>query len=283
MFFQATLIQGVTLYLLHSRQRLTSQPAWYWHTLRGLGAVYVFVVSYRSIFPADYPHRYVFWDSMLSSILIHRSFAAVEELSWVLQILLIQTFCASCWAKFPVLCVSILMGLTIVTAECFSFTGTITQSFCWFAWEETCWAISFSLGFPVYLHLLMANCKMDSDSKGEKNIRFSGKDFAFVMTVFCLGYVPYMATVNVPSYWKDYGAQQLQGFKPNGFMPGIWNALTFREPTHDLSLWESSLLWKSFYFTLGPWLSMAMMTAPVPVHFELTASEHSDVSGKSSV
>ena len=249
---------------------MKSQPAWYWHSLRFLGTVYVLVVAYRSIFPADYPHRYVFWDSMLSSILIHRSLAAVEELAWVLQIILIQTFCAAPWARIPVLCASTCMGLVIVTAECFSFTGTITQSFCWFAWEETCWAISFAMGLPVYIHLLIANGKLRRrrvEAKGgeEWGTLFKGKDFGLVMTLFCIGYVPYMAAVDIPSYWKDYQTQQLQSFVPNSFAEGVWNALTFRNVTHNLSLWQSSLLWKSLCFTLGPWLSMAMMTAPVEV------------------
>eukprot|EP00435_Cladocopium_sp_Y103_P039839 s207_g10.t1 len=221
---------------------------------------------------ADYPHRYVFWDSMLSSILIHRSLAAVEELAWVLQIILIQTFCAAPWARIPVLCTSTCMGLVIVTAECFSFTGTITQSFCWFAWEETCWTISFAMGLPVYMHLLIADGKLrrrrvkGGEGKAiaeERGALFDGKDFGLVMTLFCIGYVPYMAAVDVPSYWKDYQTQQLQHFVPNSFAEGVWNALTFREVTHNLSAWQSSLLWKSLYFTLGPWLSMAMMTAPV--------------------
>ena len=211
---------------------------------------------------------------MLSSILIHRSLAAVEELAWVLQIILIQTFCAAPWARIPVLCTSTCMGLVIVTAECFSFTGTITQSFCWFAWEETCWAISFAMGLPVYIHLLIADGKLrrrrvkEAPNEGkataeEKGSLFDGKDFGLVMTLFCIGYVPYMAAVDVPSYWKNYQTQQLHSFVANSFAEGVWNALTFRDVTHNLSLWQSSLLWKSLYFTLGPWLSMAMMTAPV--------------------
>ena len=97
--------------------------------------------------------------------------------------------------------------------------------------------------------------------RGEGRIRW--KDFGLVMTLFCIGYVPYMAAVDVPSYWKDHQTQQLQSFVPNSFAEGVWNALTFRDVTHNLSLWQPSLLWKSLYFTLGPWLSMAMMTAPV--------------------
>eukprot|EP00438_Fugacium_kawagutii_P007410 Skav233961 [mRNA] locus=scaffold1382:325599:326105:+ [translate_table: standard] len=156
-------------------------------------------------------------------------------------------------------------------AECFSFTGTITQSFCWFAWEETCWAISFAIGFPVYLHLLLADRIFKgfqvSDSGTsiveEKSAFFDGKTFGFVMMVFCLCYVPYMAAVDIPYYWKDFRAQQLDGFVPNSFVEGFWNALIFRQPTRDLAVWQPSLLWKSAYFTLGPWLSMGMMTAPV--------------------
>lgn len=202
---------------------------------------------------------------MLSSILIHRSLAAVEELAWVLQIILIQTFCAAPWARIPVLCASTCMGLVIVTAECFSFTGTITQSFCWFAWEETCWAISFAMGLPVYIHLLCRRGVKEAKGGEERGTLFKGKDFGLVMTLFCIGYVPYMAAADIPSYWKDYQTQQLQSFVPNSFAEGVWNALTFRNVTHNLSLWQSSLLWKSLYFTLGPWLSLAMMTAPVEV------------------
>ncbi|CAE7034579.1 unnamed protein product [Symbiodinium natans] len=139
---------------------------------------------------------------MMSSILIHRACATVEELAWVLQIAIIQAFCASQVRQgraslLLVVGTSICMVLVILVAECFSFAGTITQALCWFAWEETCWTISFAIGLPVYVHLLCAiwrPCwKQQIRAEKQEGGSFTAWHFALTMTVFCLGYVPYMA------------------------------------------------------------------------------------------
>ncbi|OLP95273.1 hypothetical protein AK812_SmicGene22640 [Symbiodinium microadriaticum] len=247
-----------------------ARPYWYRFSLRWLGAVYILVVAYRSVFPADYPHRYVFWDNMMSSILIHRACATVEELAWVLQIAIIQSFCAA----QDLLLVTRLSLLCLFDAVARLMTRVDPkQVHDEKSYQETCWAIAFAIGLPVYVHLLFAtyrrsqecHCKKQPAEVGREATCgcFTGLHFAIALTIFCLGYVPYMAAVDVPSYWEAYDVQKLEGIEPNGFKQGVWNAFTYREQTRALSSWQSNLLWKTVYFTLGPWLSLAMMTAPV--------------------
>lgn len=237
--------------------------------IRKAGIPYVLTNALRSFFPAWYPGYFVFWDTPLSSIGLHRACATVAEVLWVVQIITALNFCLSQvehltkpravqsgWnLSWPV--TSILTVGTICTAQCFSWVGTITQSQLWFFMEQLLWGVAFTILLPASYHLLYAcygACKARP--------RASGFSFAVALAVVASTFVPYIFIRDIWQYWSNHQEQVNTGFVPNSFLDGVQKAFVHRTATQSWAIWGPTVIFSLPYFILGSWAAMGMMTAP---------------------
>ena len=83
------------------------------------------------------------------------------------------------------------------------------------------------------------------------------------MVLFGLFYVPYMAFVDVPKYYRRYQDELTSmDFTPTTLYQGLLDSFLVRYPTRDWSAWEDEWMWMSIYFNLGCWSSIMLMLAP---------------------
>lgn len=244
----------------------------YQRTLRSLSACYVFVCVYRCIFPVQYPQRFVWWDTPMSSILVIRLMATIGELCFVAQIALALSFCEHeihCitrqrWRHYFTQTVALVMVVLIVVAETCSNYATATQNYLGNVLEESCWGVAFSIASPAFF-LLTTSCQKLSEpvqhsSWWQRAFGVSGLGLSF--GIGSLAYAVYMWAVDVPTYTRLYRMQLEQDFHFQPLLHGIWNAATERNQTREEENWHYAVVWQTFYFSLAVWASILLISAP---------------------
>ena len=233
---------------------------------------YVFVCAYRSYMPAQYPLRYVWFDTPLSSILLVRSLAAIAEMCFVAQIAKALSFIenqvnetnqswGSCW-HFLCQSAAVAMVVIIFVAQCFSFAGTITKSNKWYALEEFNWGLAFAVGMPFFFVLSYQVFQLRREAGTRWTCSCNAIVYAVGMSAFCIAYVPYMFITDAPEYWQRYQDQLAEGFEFLGFWVGVKDAALTRHRTHKEEVWEYATVWQTAYFSGAVWISLLLSLAP---------------------
>lgn len=63
-------------------------------------------------------------------------------------------------------------------------------------------------------------------------------------------------------YMERYYEDEAAGKQYFDFLPGLQDAATTRNLTHDLADWQADMFWMLAYFSLGAWSGLLMMSAP---------------------
>mmetsp|Transcript_11851 Transcript_11851/g.20970 ORF Transcript_11851/g.20970 Transcript_11851/m.20970 type:complete len:326 (-) Transcript_11851:364-1341(-) len=266
----------IIAYLVTVKQvKLSTDPAVraYQELLQRLCAVYVFVCVYRCIGPAQYPHRFVWWDTSLSSILVIRLMATVAETCFVAEIAKILAFCEdeiyrldpenNSWSHKFTQGVAIAMVIIIMTAQACSNYATVTTNYLWYAIEEGCWGLAFSLGFPAFVLLTWKSWKVSTLRCCPRGLTsFTTPIFGFCMSVTSFFYALYMWITDVPTYVDLYHQQLEDSVVFLEFGEGFWDALTRRVHTRQYEDWEYATSWQTAYFSFAVWGSIVLMLAP---------------------
>jgi len=249
---------------------------------RGLGSVYVAVCAYRCIGPVQYPHRFVWFDTPFSSILLVRLMATVAELCFISQIAKALSFCESeiyhitkrKWPHLYTQIVAVSMVVLIAVAEACSNYATATQNILFNALEESCWGLAFGIAFPAFVLLTISAWRAATWKKdGFHAKRCNTFIFALCFSAASFGYTLYMFIIDVPTYIELYQQQQGEGFVYLSFLQGLKNAADERVWTRSFEDWSYATVWQTCYFSLAAWASIALMHAP---RLETSCSELTD-------
>jgi hypothetical protein len=262
----------------------------YRQTMGRLAGMYVFISLYRTVFPTTFAGRFVWHDSVFSSILLARCLATVAELSFVGQIALATQFCAQellearrgaesqedaehedpqqgalhhcTWHGYTQRAPKAMLGW-VVLAECFSLCGVITGNRRWFVFDQCCWCLAMLVIIPACFHILRSARQL---ARGRPSRRCcsaaTAETFALCALVLSVLYVAWIVKNSVPIWWSRLEWQEANEVPVFSIHEGLWDALTFRVQTHSWAIWWRVVVWLPFCLTLVSWSSIAMSLAP---------------------
>jgi hypothetical protein len=241
----------------------TASAAWLWQSRSSchaglwalvrlqmvLSAVYVLGCGYRSAFPVYDVQRLCMVDSWLSSVIVGRSVATIAELCFAAQWALLLRHLARATGHTIAENSARVMLPLIVVAELCSWHAVLTTSNLGHVAEESIWAACGAL-LVVNLGLVRPRC--------EPALR------PMIAAACALGaaYVAYMAWIDVPMYWNRWWADMDQGRPTLTVMQGVRDVSQRWVVSHRWEDWRTEVVWMTLYFSIGVWLSVALMHMP---------------------
>ncbi len=244
----------------------------------------MFNCVWRSVLPATYVSRQAFFDTPWSSPALNRSLAFVGEPLWATQIALALFVLsrhvplrrnAARGVRGAIAVASLYIPLQGLASNVCSTLGFLTTNNLFNAAEEVGWAVIFSVALLSALLLLhyghVGSVLADDNHDGIPDV-FQGltppdttrmRFFLRGLVLFSLGFIPYMAVVDVPMYLARLQAQLDAGVVFLSLSEGALNVTSYQVPTQDWDgVWSREWVWMSFYFTWGAWSSIMLMYAP---------------------
>jgi len=224
--------------------------------MKYLALPWVLECAWRSVFPSLYLQRFVFWDTILNSIIVDRCWACVGELAWTFQMSYAlrhvdkELTGGKCWIQMS----GWAAFMIYILAEATSYYNTATTNELYCAIEVILDGAAFAVMAPGALYLW---CKLPGSTCST-----SAKTFCAIMVPLCIIYPLYNVAIDAPMYMKRYEADQAAHKKYLGFIEGLHDAAVTRHPTHNLADWKADMLWMTLYFSVGVWSGIALMKAP---------------------
>lgn len=214
-----------------------------------LSAGYVFGCAYRSLLPVYDIQRLSLVDAWYASVIVGRSVATVAELCFVAQWAVLLRGAALAAGSRAALQVSRLVLPMIVVAEACSWHAVLTTSNLGHVVEESLWAASAAL-------VTACLWALGRGAPPRRRALLLGLGAAGV------AYVAYMAAIDVPMYWSRWLADEAQGRVYFSLADGIVDAALRRVVSLRWEDWRSEVVWMSLYFSVGVWLSLALVHFP---------------------
>jgi len=219
---------------------------WRWQAL--MSGVFVLVCAFRSYVLRSDVTRHCLIDSWVASVVVGRTAATIAEICFVVQWAMLLSMMARlsgvnlakrlAWALVPIICV----------AECASWFAVLTTNRMGNVIEESLWAMTAAL-FVAGLCLC--------HSKVEAHLRGCIK----TGVALGLGYVLYMVTVDVPTYFALWQSAETQQVVYLSWSEG-WADIQRCIVTGQFEDWRYAMVWMSLYFSVGVWISLAMVVWP---------------------
>ena len=230
---------------------------WYERIMKVLAIPWAFECAYRSFFPSLYLQRFSFWDTILNSILVDRTFAFIGEMCWVTQTALALVYVSydvlgsrKMWIELT----GVIAVLVYLLAEFTSYYNTATTNEFYAALEVILDGVSYLLMWPASIYLF-CKCK-------DRLFESSGKAYLFVMILLCLIYPAYNFFKDAPMYMERYYEDQKNHKSYLSFWAGLKDAAVRCVPTRRYKDWSQDMGWMTAYFSVGVWSSLLMMYAP---------------------
>jgi hypothetical protein len=210
-----------------------------------LSAAYVFGCAFRAVLPRADVERICLFDTWLSSVILGRSIATVAELCFAVQWAIIMHQLARAAQSGTVRTIANSIVPMILLAEAFSWYAVITTNYLGNTIENSLWTVTF-LGVAAGLALLMN--------------RFGGAvQLALGAAVLgIIGYAAFMFAVDLPMYFGRWQADLARGKELFGLLAGLHDAATHWVVTRDITDWKDEIAWKSLYFSVAVWTSLAL-------------------------
>lgn len=267
---------GLGVYLfLQSRKVIDEKNSTYVKRMRIAGIVFLSVAMYRAVFVSRYLTQLAWFDTILNSTLLIRTFAMSAEIAFaylisraLLQVnkdILNERFDNKIKEFFRTKAPHIFFYLLVI-AQPFAYGGTINKIRILFAIEETFWGLAFVVVTPL---IIMQLKKVFSIKDPQKMIELKQiKYFVIVVAIFCIGYGSYSVFYHLPIEYWPAALEQLQMATPvpefrYGF-DAIKDAFLIVNLNHVYEDWGGLgfVIWHTGYFTLCGWMSLLFMTAP---------------------
>lgn len=272
-------IQVFIAFYLFNRSRKSgnhTEDADYLRLMRTMGLIFVCVALYRSIFVSSYLRQLAWFDSVLNSSLLIRSFAVFAELSFAGLIAksllrMNKEVPGLVRENEPVISflqnrAPVILFVCILIANVFATTATITKIDLIFALEETCWGIGFVSIIPM---LAISIKRLSFIRKTAQRNEYRLFWIALVViTVYTVGYSLFELGFNLPSvYWPSAIAQLNMPVPDPPFRFGleaVRDAFFVIHETRDLQAWGGMgfIVWHSGYFTVCVWMVLFLMNGP---------------------
>lgn len=214
-----------------------------------LSGVYVLVCAYRSMFPRVDLERLVVVDTRLSSIFLGRAAATVAEICFALQLgLLVHQLGVHAgmpWVQTAAWAVPMFM----VVAQGFCWHSVLTLNHITQAVESSLWAAGFS-----WMAALLGAIALESSGWVQA--------LAIFGILGSMSFVAYVLGVDVPMYWRRYQHGRASGQVYMRLDQGACDAWHRRVQSGSWAAWRDDALWLTPYFSLGVWVSIAMVCVP---------------------
>lgn len=215
-----------------------------------LSSLYVFGCGFRSLLPRADVQRIVLFDTWWSSVFVGRTVATIAELAFVTQwAVLLFTLSKVVKDEF-VRKMAMLIVPTIVIAEIFSWYAVIRTHYIGNTVEESLWTLTYTL---IGICLVKLRPYFVGALKSAVSISIFG----------CIVYIFFMTTVDVPMYYNRWQEDIVNAKPLLGFWDGIRDLNTNWVLTHDIKDWRQEIPWKSLYFSVAVWVSLALCYVPV--------------------
>ena len=215
-----------------------------------LCAGYTLGCAYRAVMPVYDVPRLTLFDTWLASVFIGRSVATIAELCFAAQwALLLREFSRAGGSTFGSAAARLIVPL-IVIAECCSWYSVLTTSNLGHAFEESIWGLCAVL---IVVSLLTLTP------------RYNGRVRQLLWLWSAAGamYVGYIYLVDVPMYWSRWIADEATGRTYLSFADGLHDILGRWVVSHHWHEWRSEVVWMTLYFSVGVWVSISLVHAPV--------------------
>jgi hypothetical protein len=210
-----------------------------------LCAAYVFGCAFRSLLPRADVQRICLFDTWLSSVTVGRTVATVAEVAFAAQwAMMLHQLGTMTGANITLIAAWVIVPLILI-AECLSWHAVLTRNYLGNAIENSLWAVAF---FIVGIGL----CRLLPEFDGLLRTTLV---FAIVGIA---GFLAFLATVDVPMYFRRWRAEVAHGNKPLSPLQGLRDANSRWVVTHDLTEWKDEIAWMSLYFSAAVWSSLAL-------------------------
>jgi hypothetical protein len=234
-----------------ARQREIIDPvihAWRPWVLR-LSAVYVLVCAFRSFLPRIDLERVCLVNTWLSNMFIGRSLATLAELSFIVQCAILLREAGRGARLKPVSVIAWLIVPLIVVAESFSWYAILTTNYFGSVVEESLWAIAGGLLVLCFIALW-------------PRVGNSQRYFMSFMIAYAIGFVVFMASVDVPMYWTRWQADLASHTEYLSLLQGFADVFAACRVDFSWHVWREEIPWMTLYFSVTVWVSIAFAHAP---------------------
>jgi len=263
---------GIYLFM-KSRKVDDEQNKSYLRKMRIAGIIFLLVAMYRAVFVSRYLTQLAWFDTILNSSLLIRTFAMAAEISFaylisraLLQVnkeILSEPFKNKVKDFFRTKAPHIFFYLLVI-AQPFAYGGTINKIRVLFAIEETFWGLAFMVVTPLIIMQFKKVFEIKENINEYKYI----KAFIIVVALFCIGYGSYSVFYHLPiEYWPS-AIEQLNMDVPVpeirfGF-DAIKDAFIVVNKNHNYADWGGLgfVIWHTGYFTLCGWMTLLFMGGP---------------------
>ena len=222
-------------------------------TLVLLCGVYVFGCAFRSVLPRADVQRICLFDTWLSSVFLGRSVATIAEICFVIQWAIVLRALGNLGHSNTAKYIAKAIVPLIAFAECCSWYAVTTTNYLGNVVENSLWTATFLL-IAVALASLLG--------------KFRGilQTAIAAATVGLLGYVIFMATVDVPMYYARWQADPASGKALFGLLAGLHDVASRWIVTRDIAAWQDEIPWMSLYFSVAVWTSLALASFGLVAH-----------------
>jgi hypothetical protein len=214
-----------------------------------LSAGYVAGCAFRSFLPRIDLERICLAATPLSSMTVGRSVATAAELCFIAQCaLLLHRAGRGADSKFAV-AVSLLLFPLIVIAEGASWYAILSTNYLGHVAENSLWTFCAVLLLASFFSL------WPHSSRPQRR-------FLAAMIIFTIGYVAFMAGIDLPMYWSRWTTELTAGVKYLSLTQGLRDASRQCIVSFDWEVWHEEIPWMTLYFTAAVWVSIALPHAP---------------------
>lgn len=234
-------LSNVALWLVASAR---GGGAYAW-TQSVLSGVFLFGCGYRSFFPTVYLRRITLAPGPASSVLVARLVAMFAEIAFALQLVLLLRQWAAEYGLTDVLYLAYGVGTLLVVAQGFCWFGVATRRYVGELVEELHWTLGGVVVLVASLRVIGHTRDLSSSS-------------ALWAGVAAAVFVAFMTLHNLPMYLRRIREHRANA-QPLGFVAGVRDMAERRTVSYAWGDWAGEAAWLTPYFTLGAWVSVAMI------------------------